>query len=114
MQIRHRHTQRQKGHKQSHTATSFSNIQRRIERYRNQLERYEELCRKWGESPAEVALAWLLANPDVTAPIVGPRTMEQLEAGFHAAEIQLSDEQRANLDEIWPGPGGEAPEAYAW
>ena len=89
-------------------------IQRRIERYRDQLERYEELCRKWGELPADVALAWLLAKPDVTAPIVGPRTLQQLEAGFHALEIQLSDEQRTSLDEIWPGPGGEAPEAYAW
>ena len=47
-------------------------IQRRIERYRNQLQRYEELCRKWGESAADVALAWLLANPDVTAPSSDP------------------------------------------
>jgi aryl-alcohol dehydrogenase-like predicted oxidoreductase len=61
-----------------------------------------------------VALAWLLHNPVVTAPIVGPRTLNQLEGNLRALEIKLSDEVLKRLDEIWPGPGGDAPEAYAW
>ncbi|WP_040210407.1 aldo/keto reductase [Clostridium polynesiense] len=79
-----------------------------------QLEEYSALCRELGESEANVALAWLLANPRVTAPIIGPRTMKQLEDALHALEIELSDEVLQRLDEIFPGPGGAAPEAYAW
>ena len=89
-------------------------LQKSVERHRAQLEAYEGLCRELGESPADVALAWLLANPAVTAPIIGPRTMEQLTGSLRALEITLSAEQLARLDRIWPGPGGEAPEAYAW
>jgi len=89
-------------------------VQEAVERHRPQLEAYESLCRELGERPADVALAWLLHNPDVTAPIIGPRTLEQLESSMRALEIRLSDEVLARLDEIWPGPGGEAPEAYAW
>jgi aryl-alcohol dehydrogenase-like predicted oxidoreductase len=61
-----------------------------------------------------VALAWLLHNPDVTSPIIGPRTMQQLEGSLRALKLKLSKADLAKLDEIWPGPGGEAPEAYAW
>jgi aryl-alcohol dehydrogenase-like predicted oxidoreductase len=50
----------------------------------------------------------------VTAPIIGPRTAEQLTGSLRALEIELSDETMARLDAIWPGPGGEAPKAYAW
>ncbi|RMF36778.1 MAG: aldo/keto reductase [Chloroflexi bacterium] len=89
-------------------------VREAVERHRPQLEAYESLCRELGERPADVALAWLLHNPDVTAPIIGPRTLEQLEGSMRALEIRLSDEVLARLDEIWPGPGGEAPEAYAW
>lgn len=85
-----------------------------IEKYRGSLEAYETLCREFGEKPADVALAWLLANPVVTAPILGPRTMEQFTGSFRALEIELSEEILARLDQIWPGPGGPAPEAYAW
>jgi aryl-alcohol dehydrogenase-like predicted oxidoreductase len=67
-----------------------------------------------GEDPAYVALAWLLHNPVVTAPIIGPRTLEQLTESLKSLEIVLSDENMFRLNEIWPGPGGEAPEAYAW
>ncbi|MET7673973.1 aldo/keto reductase [Streptomyces seoulensis] len=80
---------------------------------------YEKLCDQLGEHPADVALARLLNNPVVTATIVGsrtphPRTPEQLATSQHALDITLSDDTLATLDEIWPGPGGEAPEAYAW
>jgi len=86
----------------------------RIDACRPQLEAYDALCGELGEKPADVALAWLLANPVMTAPIIGPRTLEQLDASPRALEIELSDDVLARLDEIWPGPGGEAPEAYAW
>lgn len=85
-----------------------------IEKHRTQLEEYQSLCKEIGEEPANIALAWLLHNPTVTAPIIGPRTIEQFEGSFHALEIKLSEDVLKKLDEIWPGPGGEAPEAYAW
>ncbi len=85
-----------------------------IAKYRSQLEKYETLCAEMGEKPADVALAWLLKNPVVTAPIIGPRTMEQFTGTLDALELKLSDAVMQRLDEIWPGPGGEAPEAYAW
>jgi aryl-alcohol dehydrogenase-like predicted oxidoreductase len=89
-------------------------LQKTIEKERARLEAYEGLCRELGEEPADVALAWLLRNPAVTAPIVGPRTMAQLTASLHALELTLGAETLTRLDAIWPGPGGEAPEAYAW
>jgi aryl-alcohol dehydrogenase-like predicted oxidoreductase len=61
-----------------------------------------------------MALAWLLHNPAVTAPIIGPRTLDQLESAVRATEIVLDDDLLKRLDEIFPGPGGEAPKAYAW
>jgi aryl-alcohol dehydrogenase-like predicted oxidoreductase len=89
-------------------------LQMRIEQHRSQLGKYESLCQQLGEEPADVALAWLLHNPAVTAPIVGPRTAEQLTRSLRSFEISLSDEAIRWLDEVWPGPGGEAPNAYAW
>jgi aryl-alcohol dehydrogenase-like predicted oxidoreductase len=89
-------------------------MQENIEKHRPKIEAYENLCSEMGESPADVALAWLLHNPVVTAPIIGPRTMEQLNGSLRALEIKLSDDVLAKLDEMWPGPGGPAPEAYAW
>jgi hypothetical protein len=86
----------------------------RVEENRSKLERYETLCRELGEPPAAVALAWLLHNPVVTAPIIGPRTLEQLESAVRAASIELDPETLIVVDEIFPGPGGEAPKAYAW
>ncbi|MEW6092868.1 MAG: aldo/keto reductase [Chloroflexota bacterium] len=85
-----------------------------IEEKRPQLEKWEAFCKELGEKPADAALAWLLANPAVTAPIIGPRTLEQLTGSLRALEIKLDEEAMKRLDEIWPGPGGEAPEAYAW
>ena len=89
-------------------------FEKRVETKRGQLEKYEALCKELGSGPGEVALAWLLANPAVTAPIIGPRTMDQLTGALAALEIQLSPEMLKQLDEIWPGPGGEAPKAYSW
>ena len=85
-----------------------------IEKLRPQLASYEALCEELGETPANVAMAWLLHNPIVTAPIIGPRTTQQLTESLRALAIGLSADTMKRLDEIWPGPGGEAPMAYAW
>jgi len=89
-------------------------FEERVEANRDKLEKYETFCRELGEPPGEVALAWLLHNPVVSAPIIGPRTMEQLESAVRATEIVLDADAMKALDEIFPGPGGEAPKAYAW
>jgi aryl-alcohol dehydrogenase-like predicted oxidoreductase len=93
---------------------SSEDMQKEIEKFRPQIERYENFCKELGEQPADVALAWMLQNPVVTAPIIGPRTLEQLTGSLHVLDIKLSEEDNRKLDDIWPGPGGAAPEAYAW
>jgi aryl-alcohol dehydrogenase-like predicted oxidoreductase len=85
-----------------------------IEKLRPQLEQFSKLCREIGESEATVALAWTLAHPAMTAPIIGPRTLKQFEDSLRAVEVKLDAEVLKKLDEIFPGPGGEAPQAYAW
>ena len=90
------------------------NFEKEVAENREKLEKYESLCREIGHPPGEVALAWLYHNPIVTAPIIGPRTMEQLESAVRATDIKLDEETLKKLDEIFPGPGGEAPKAYAW
>ena len=86
----------------------------RLERHQSQVEEYEAFCEELGERPSDVALAWLLHQPGVTAPITGPRTLEQLDQSLRALEVELDDKALEHLDQIWPGPGGPAPEAYAW
>jgi aryl-alcohol dehydrogenase-like predicted oxidoreductase len=91
------------------------NTQPRYEKMRSQLERWEKLCADLGEEPTAVALAWLLHQRAVTSPIIGPRTLEQLEgASLRAVDLKLDDDTLQKLDEIFPGPGNQAPEAYAW
>jgi aryl-alcohol dehydrogenase-like predicted oxidoreductase len=89
-------------------------VQKRAGQYKDQIREYQSVCRDLNESAANVALAWLLHNPAVTAPIIGPRTLEQLNDSIGSLEIPIPDEILKRIDEIWPGPGGEAPEAYAW
>ena len=89
-------------------------VQQQLEIHRDRIARYEALCETLGEEPAHVALAWLLHQPAVTAPIIGPRTVEQLDRSMRALEIRLDEQALKQLDEIFPGPGGPAPEAYAW
>jgi aryl-alcohol dehydrogenase-like predicted oxidoreductase len=88
-------------------------MQKAIAENREKLEKWEDLCRSIGEEPANVALAWLLTRPAVTAPIIGPRTLDQLDGALRALEIQLSDEVLQKLDEIFPGYK-PSPEGYAW
>jgi aryl-alcohol dehydrogenase-like predicted oxidoreductase len=100
--------------KEDKQRSSNERIKTLIEKYYNQLKLFESFCEEIGEKPANVALAWLLNNPVVTSPIIGPRTIEQLIDGIRSLDINLSEDSLKKLDEIWPGPGGEAPKAYAW
>lgn len=88
--------------------------QDQVERHRSQLEAFDQLAKELGEPQDVVALAWLLANPAVTAPIIGPRTVQQFEDSLHVLEVKLSEDVLGQLHEIFPGPGKPAPEAYAW
>lgn len=90
------------------------NFRNTVQENREKFEKYEALCKELGHPPAGVALAWLLSNPIVSAPIIGPRTIEQLDGAVEATEIKLGEDVLKQLDEIFPGPGGEAPMAYAW
>jgi aryl-alcohol dehydrogenase-like predicted oxidoreductase len=90
------------------------NAQKAIAKHQAKLEAWEKLCATHGVAPADVGLAWLLHNPAVTAPIIGPRTGEQLDQAVAAAAMTLSRELLDELERIFPGPGGPAPEAYAW
>jgi len=92
----------------------IAGLPQQIDKHRSQLEAYEAFCDELGEQPADVALAWLLHQPAMTAAILGPRTRDQLTASQRALDVNLSGDALARLDEIWPGPGGEAPQAYAW
>ncbi len=89
-------------------------LKKEIEKYRPKLEAYETFCQSMSEQPADVALAWLLHQPAVTAPIIGPRTMDQLNGAMRALALTFNADQLTRLDAIFPGPGGPAPEAYAW
>lgn len=89
-------------------------MKNQLEKSRSKIEPYEKLCANLGQEPADVAIAWLLGRPEVTSPIIGPRTLEQLEGAARALEVDLSEETLQSLDEIFPGPGGPAPEAFAW
>ena len=92
-----------------------SQAKERLDKHRTRIEAYEELCAGAGRAARPtIALAWLLAQPVVTAPIIGPRTKEQLDGAVRALSVQLSTDTMKRLDEIFPGPGGPAPEAYAW
>jgi aryl-alcohol dehydrogenase-like predicted oxidoreductase len=85
----------------------------KVEAQRDRIEAWEELCGKLGHEPANVALAWLLAQDGVTAPIIGPRISEQLDGAVRALDIELDAGTLARLDEIFPGYK-TAPEHYAW
>jgi aryl-alcohol dehydrogenase-like predicted oxidoreductase len=84
-----------------------------LEENRAQIQEFEDFCDKLGQAPGTVALAWLLHQPAVTAPIVGPRTDAQFASALDALDVKLSAEELARLDEIFPGHK-TAPEDYAW
>ena len=60
-----------------------------------------------------MALAWLMHQDGVTGPIIGPRTIGQLDDALRALSVSLDDEVLKRLDELFPGYR-PAPEHYAW
>jgi aryl-alcohol dehydrogenase-like predicted oxidoreductase len=100
--------------KASEGRSASERTQELLAEHRPAVEAYEAFCDELGEDPARVGLAWLLHQPVVTAPIVGPRTMDQLTGALGAVDLSLDEKALHRLDEIFPGPGGTAPEAYAW
>jgi aryl-alcohol dehydrogenase-like predicted oxidoreductase len=84
-----------------------------VRRHHDQIEAYEKFAAELGHQPGEVALAWLLHQPAVTAPIIGPRTQDHFDTALAALDIQLDAAALARLDEIFPGYR-TAPEHYAW
>jgi aryl-alcohol dehydrogenase-like predicted oxidoreductase len=81
--------------------------------HRDAIEKYEAFADEIGHEPGDIGLAWLLHQPAVTAPIIGPRTQEQLDAALRALDVSLDTDALAKLDEIFPGHK-TAPEDYAW
>jgi aryl-alcohol dehydrogenase-like predicted oxidoreductase len=100
--------------KQREGRSAGTMVAKGLELYGDAIREWEQLCDTLGEQPADVALAWLLHQPGVTAPIIGPRTVEQLDGSLRALEITLDADTLARIDQIFPGTGGPAPEAYAW
>ncbi|MDC0746398.1 aldo/keto reductase [Polyangium mundeleinium] len=101
-----------KKEREGRLATDFA--QKNLAKHREKLEQFEALAAALGKPAADVGLAWLLAQPAVTGPIIGPRTIEQLDGTVRALDLKLDEATLKKLDEIFPGPGGAAPEAYAW
>ncbi|MDP9848511.1 aryl-alcohol dehydrogenase-like predicted oxidoreductase [Streptosporangium lutulentum] len=93
--------------------SASENMAKELEKHRDKIEQYEAFCDELGEDPANVGLAWLLHQSAVTAPIIGPRTLEQLDGTTRVLEIELEEKALARLDEIFPG-FKTAPEHYAW
>ena len=91
-----------------------NHIQRRYKKLKTQIIRYEELCDKLGEHPSSIALAWLNQQREVTSIIIGPRTLGQFDLALNSLNLVLNDETLNKLENIWPSPGGPAPEAYSW
>lgn len=84
-----------------------------LDAIRPRVEAYEDFCAEISHEPGDVALAWLLAQPAVTAPIVGPRTQAHLDSALRALDIELTQEHLAKLNEIFPGYK-TSPEDHAW
>ena len=84
------------------------------EHFRGKLEPFAELCRAMGHADADVALGWVLAQPAMASVIIGPRTAEQVTAAVECLKVKFDEASVKRINEIFPGPGGQAPEAYAW
>jgi aryl-alcohol dehydrogenase-like predicted oxidoreductase len=89
-------------------------VQKKLETHRKQVEEYESYCKSISKKPEAVAISWLLKNPAISSVIIGPRTVAQVNSLVENLQTTLSDDEINRIENIWPGPGGEAPEAYAW
>jgi aryl-alcohol dehydrogenase (NADP+) len=65
------------------------------------VDRVVELAQKRGIAPAQIALAWLLHQPGITAPIIGASKMNHLEDALAALEIELTHEECQGLEEFY-------------
>src|SRR6188474_2345749 len=68
------------------------------------VEALEGVAREKGVPLSQLALAWTIQQPGITSPIIGPRTLEQLEDNLKALEVTITDQDRARIDAISP-PG---------
>lgn len=71
----------------------------------------EPIAKAKGATLSQLALAWVLGRPGVTSPIIGPRTMDQLEDNLKAVEIAITDDDRSKIDELVP-PGTHVSPYY--
>ena len=92
---------------------SKDEIINKLKNNREQIEKWEKFCNEFKEDPANTALAWLLIQPGITSPIIGPRTLQQLETSLRALNINLTQESMLKLDSIFPS-AGHSPQYYAW
>ncbi|MDL2220589.1 aldo/keto reductase [Eubacteriales bacterium OttesenSCG-928-N14] len=72
---------------------------------------YSQLCQDYGYIEADVAVAWMMQNDAITCPIIGVRTIEQLDCVERILDIKFDDAFNDRLDEIFPSPG-LAPDSY--
>jgi aryl-alcohol dehydrogenase-like predicted oxidoreductase len=92
---------------------SSDEVKNKLEKNYSQIEKWEKFCKEIGEKPADVALIWLINQTAVIAPIIGPRTLEQIKKTIRAVEINLDENMLQKIDEIFP-PAGIAPQYYSW
>jgi len=76
------------------------------------IDKYIPFCAAKGVDPAQFALAWCTAQPGVTSPIIGPRNMDQLENYLNAMTIEVTEDDRRQLDEIFE-PGTHVSNYYS-
>lgn len=67
-------------------------------------DRFTDFARERGFDPAGLAVAWVAANPAVTAPIIGARNLEQLEGSLKSVDIQMTGDLYAEISMLSPGP----------
>ena len=86
----------------------------RVKQIAQSLSDFHAISNEVGCTEAQLSVAWLLAKPEASSVLIGPRTVEQLTEILPAFDLHLDSTVLAQLDKIFPGPGGPAPEAYAW
>jgi aryl-alcohol dehydrogenase-like predicted oxidoreductase len=72
--------------------------------YYDAAETFAVLARELGVHPATLAVAWVKSHPAMTAPILGARSVEQLEPSLAAAEFAMTDELYARMASLVPTP----------
>ena len=75
-----------------------------LEQYYETADRFVTHAKERGISPATLGVAWVMGHPAVTAPIIGARNLEQLEASLAAAELDMTPEWRAEITALSPAP----------